>query len=76
MPVSPAGQMRRATSSWRHTDPMEVPADPADVESVTVRYLMYVRLPALFVPGIADYVLHRRTRIERTRGLGNRRFTH
>jgi hypothetical protein len=38
---------------------MEVPADPADVESVTVRYLMYVLLPAWFVPGIADYVMHR-----------------
>jgi hypothetical protein len=49
---------------------MEVSADPADIESVTVRYLMYVLLPAWFVPGIADYVMHRRTRIERTSGLG------
>jgi hypothetical protein len=57
------------------TDSMNVFADPADVESVTVRYLMYVLLPAWFVPGIADYVMRRRTRIERTSGLGNRRFT-
>ena len=49
---------------------MNVSADPADVESVTVRYLMYVLLPAWFVPGIADYVMHRRTRIERPSGLG------
>ena len=37
---------------------------------MTVRYLMYVLLPAWFVPGIADYVMHRRTRIERASGLG------
>ena len=70
MAASPAGQMRRAARSWRHTDPMEVSADLADVESVTVRYLMFVLLPAWFVPGVADYVMHRRTRIERTSGLG------
>src|SRR6266566_982205 len=69
MAASPAGQIRRAVSSWRHTDPMKVSADPADVESVTVRYLMYVLMPAWFVPGIADYVMHRRTRIERTSGV-------
>ena len=69
MAASPAGQVRRAVRSWRETDSMNVSADPADVESVTVRYLMYVLLPAWFVPGIADYVMHRRTRIERTSGL-------
>ena len=47
---------------------MEIWADPADVESVTVRYLMHVLLPAWFVPGIADHVMHWRTRIERTSG--------
>ena len=45
--------------SWRHADPLEVSADPADVESVTIRYLMYVLLPAWLVPGMADYVMHR-----------------
>ena len=70
MATRPVGQMRRAARSWRHTDPREVSADLADVESVTVRYLMYVLLPAWFVPGIADYVMHRRTGIERTSGLG------
>ena len=34
------------------------------------KHLMCVLLPAWFVPGIADYVMHRRIRIERTRGLG------
>jgi len=37
-----AGQVRRAVSSWRYTDPMEVSADPADVESVTIRCLTLI----------------------------------
>ena len=53
----------------RRTTPMRVSSDPADVESVTIRYLMYVLLPAWFVPGIADYWMHRRTGIERTSGV-------
>lgn len=48
---------------------MAISANPADVESVTIRYLMYALLPAWFVPGAADYVMHRRTRIEQTSGL-------
>ena len=41
---------------------VEVSADPADVESVTIRYLMYVLLPAWFVPSVADYDLAHATR--------------
>jgi hypothetical protein len=41
---------------------MHVSADPADVESVTIRYLMYALLPAWFVPGVADYDLAHATR--------------
>lgn len=37
---------------------------------MTIRYLLYVLLPAWFVPGIADYVMHRRTRIQDTSGTG------
>jgi len=33
---------------------LKVSADPSDVESVTLRYLMYVLVPAWFVPGVAD----------------------
>jgi hypothetical protein len=36
---------------------MEVSADPADVEPVTIRYLMYVLLPAWFVPGVLAMVV-------------------
>lgn len=38
------------------------------VRRATRRYLMYGLLPAWFVPGIADWVMHRRTRIEDTSG--------
>ncbi|MFI9308872.1 diguanylate cyclase [Streptomyces triculaminicus] len=38
------------------------------VEAATTRYLMYGLLPGWFVPGVADWVLHRRTRIEDTSG--------
>jgi hypothetical protein len=52
---------------------MEIAADPTDIESVSVRYLMYVLLPAWIVPGIADYVMHWRRTDQRPGG--NRRFT-
>ncbi len=40
----------------------------ADVGDVTVRYLLYGLLPSWFVPGVADWAMHRRTRIEETAG--------
>lgn len=43
--------IRHAARSWLASPVLQVPADPADVESVTVRYLMYVLLPAWFAPG-------------------------
>ncbi|MFI1968663.1 diguanylate cyclase [Streptomyces cinnamoneus] len=39
-----------------------------DVQDATTRYLMYGVLPGWFVPGLADWVMHRRTRIEDTSG--------
>ncbi|GGW94098.1 hypothetical protein GCM10010383_24560 [Streptomyces lomondensis] len=39
-----------------------------DVGDATTRYLMYGLLPSWFVPGVADWVMHRRTRIEETAG--------
>jgi hypothetical protein len=39
-----------------------------DVEEATRRYLLYGLLPSWFVPGISDWYLHRRTRIEDTAG--------
>ncbi|MFF8392970.1 diguanylate cyclase [Streptomyces sp. NPDC016172] len=39
-----------------------------DVGDATTRYLLYGLLPSWFVPGVADWVMHRRTRIEDTAG--------
>lgn len=39
-----------------------------DVDVATTRFLLYGLLPGWFVPGLADWVMHRRTRIEDTAG--------
>ncbi len=39
-----------------------------DVGDATTRYLLYELLPSWFVPGVADWAMHRRTRIEDTTG--------
>jgi hypothetical protein len=37
-------------------------------------FMLYVLLPLWFVAGVADYLLHRRTRIEHTSGVGESRL--
>nr|WP_199836066.1 diguanylate cyclase [Streptomyces sp. TP-A0356] len=39
-----------------------------DVGDATSRYLLYGLLPSWFLPGLADWVMHRRSRIEDTAG--------
>ncbi|WP_257585301.1 MULTISPECIES: diguanylate cyclase [unclassified Streptomyces] len=39
-----------------------------DVGDVTTRFLLYGLLPGWFAPGLADWAMHRRTRIEDTAG--------
>ncbi|MFE0382658.1 diguanylate cyclase [Streptomyces bungoensis] len=39
-----------------------------DVGDATTRFLLYGLLPGWFLPGLADWVMHRRTRIEETSG--------
>ncbi|GAC1550262.1 MAG: hypothetical protein NVS3B16_24530 [Vulcanimicrobiaceae bacterium] len=41
---------------------------PSDEEIAIRRYLLYFMLPLWIVPGIADWYLHRRTKIEATSG--------
>jgi hypothetical protein len=53
MAASLAGRIARPVRSWRYTDPWRSPP---------IRYLMYVLLPAWFVPGVADYDLAHATR--------------
>ncbi|MGV9248273.1 diguanylate cyclase [Streptomyces sp. NPDC003710] len=43
-------------------------AAAVDVGEATTRYLLYGLLPSWFVPGLADWAMHRRTRIEDTAG--------
>ncbi|WP_211215430.1 diguanylate cyclase/phosphodiesterase [Actinoalloteichus spitiensis] len=46
-----------------------VPARVHDVQSATLRYLVYGLLPAWFIPGLLDWAQHRRTDIEHTAGV-------
>lgn len=48
---------------------MRIPDRASDVESATLRYLLYVLLPAWFAPGVLDWWQHRRTDIEHTAGV-------
>ncbi|MFD4529451.1 hypothetical protein ACFWP7_37210 [Streptomyces sp. NPDC058470] len=41
-----------------------VPRSGTDVGDATTHYLLYGPLPGWFMPGLADGVMHRRTRIE------------
>ncbi|QYN26437.1 diguanylate cyclase/phosphodiesterase [Amycolatopsis sp. DSM 110486] len=45
-----------------------MPDRASDVESATLRYLLYGILPAWFVPGVLDWWQHRRTHIQDTAG--------
>ncbi|AGP60802.1 hypothetical protein [Streptomyces rapamycinicus] len=57
----------RAWRRWRPRD-LEVPRDAVDVEDANRRFLMYGVMPLWFVPAVADWLMHRRTRIEETSG--------
>lgn len=42
---------------------------PSDIQRTSHRFLLYGLLPGWVVPGLADWWLHKRTRIEHTSGL-------
>ncbi|WP_413812114.1 diguanylate cyclase [Streptomyces sp. OE57] len=58
----------RAWRRWRRPRDLEVPRDAVDVEDANRRFLMYGVMPLWFVPAVADWLMHRRTRIEETSG--------
>jgi hypothetical protein len=62
---NPVAGRALAARSWRRTPELNLPGGLGDIRAATIRYLAYVPLPAWSVPGVAGYVLHRRTRIER-----------
>ncbi|MCQ4043309.1 diguanylate cyclase [Streptantibioticus rubrisoli] len=64
----PRNSAVRRWRSWRGRPALRIPPSATDVESANRRFLLYGVLPLWFVPGVADWVMHRRTRIEKTSG--------
>ncbi|MFH8344158.1 diguanylate cyclase [Streptomyces sp. NPDC018045] len=54
---------------WRRGRALRPAPGATDVENATQRVLMYGVLPMWFVPAVADWVMHRRTNIEKTTGV-------
>jgi len=61
-------RVRRVVTALRARPVVRVPGRATDTESATLRYLMFGLLPAWFVPGLLDWIQHRRTDIEHTAG--------
>jgi hypothetical protein len=61
--------LSRLRTAVRGRPQIRIPSKANDVETATLRYLLFVLLPAWFVPGVADWWRHRRTDIEHTAGL-------
>ncbi|KOG49177.1 diguanylate cyclase [Streptomyces decoyicus] len=59
----------RAWRKWRRPSDLPVPRRPRNAEDTSRRFLMYGVMPLWFVPSVADWVMHRRTRIEETTGV-------
>src|SRR4051794_28549338 len=64
-----AGRVGSKINRWRARPVLRPRAGSGDVENATLRYLMYVLLPAWFVPGVLDWWMHRRTRIGKSAGV-------
>lgn len=58
----------RAWRRWRRPCDLPVPAHPVDTEEANRRFLMYGVLPLWCGPAMADWIMHRRSRIEETTG--------
>ncbi|UXY30855.1 diguanylate cyclase [Streptomyces sp. HUAS TT20] len=59
---------RTAWLGWRHPDDLRIPLRSTEAEDAGRRFLLYGLLPLWVVPGLADWWMHRRTRIEHTSG--------
>ncbi|MEV6765517.1 diguanylate cyclase [Streptomyces sp. NPDC051105] len=59
---------RKAWRNWRRSDDLRIPLHSTEVENASRRFLLYGVLPLWVVPGLADWWMHRRTRIEHTSG--------
>uniref|UniRef100_A0AAU2VDJ0 Diguanylate cyclase n=1 Tax=Streptomyces sp. NBC_00003 TaxID=2903608 RepID=A0AAU2VDJ0_9ACTN len=65
----PGSTLVRNWQHWRRGRDLSVPSGSTDVEDVNRRFLLYGVLPLWVVPGVADWWMHRRTRIEHTTGV-------
>ncbi|OIJ68384.1 hypothetical protein [Streptomyces mangrovisoli] len=59
---------RKAWRNWRHSTDLRIPLRSTEVEDASRRFLLYGLLPSWVVPGLADWWMHKRTRIEHTSG--------
>jgi hypothetical protein len=73
---TPWGRRRRSSTLKRTVrryfarPVLALPPGATDVETATRRFLLYFMLPAWLVPGVVDWVWHKRTDIEHTSGGG------
>ncbi|MCW7940566.1 diguanylate cyclase [Streptomyces hygroscopicus] len=64
--------LQRTSCSWRRWrtgEALRVPLDDIGVEAANRRFLLYGVLPLWVVPAVADWWMHKRTRIEETSGV-------
>ena len=62
---------RTARRNWRgrrHPDDLRIPPRSSEAKDAGRRLVLYGLLPLSVVPGLADWWMHRRTRIEHTSG--------
>jgi hypothetical protein len=61
-------RVKRVVAALRSRPVAKVPSKAMDTKTATLRYLMFGLLPGWFVPGVLDWLQHRRTDIEHTAG--------
>ncbi|WP_030412675.1 hypothetical protein [Streptomyces sp. NRRL S-1448] len=59
----------RAWRGRRRSAALGAPRRPMDVDDANRRFLLYGVMPLWLVPAVADWAMHRRTRIEDTTGV-------
>ncbi|MFG2720198.1 diguanylate cyclase [Streptomyces sp. NPDC048416] len=65
---SPLAVPVRAWARWRRGRDLAISAPASGVEAANRRFLLYGVLPLWVAPGVADWWMHRRTKIEETSG--------
>ncbi|QSQ23272.1 hypothetical protein JY651_50770 [Pyxidicoccus parkwayensis] len=65
-----SSRLKRAARRYYARPLLPIASGATDVETATRRFLLYFMLPAWLVPGVVDWVWHKRTDIEHTSGAG------